>query len=255
LIDAESDAHRWAERFDRDIGDLFTVQNEITRQIAVALGFELIAAENAKPAANPDAMDFILRGRTGHAKPPSRKNFGQMISNFEQALALDPRSVVANSYLATALLGRVLNGMSDSAAADIERSEGLINRALAISPRNPHAHLAKGFLLRAEPGRRGRSRIRSGGRVQSRLAAGNSHPRVVQVSDRLDRGRDPASRASHPPQPLRQPARCLISADRHHPSAAIAHRRGDPLARKGPQLRSSASAASSLARRGLCPQG
>jgi tetratricopeptide (TPR) repeat protein len=40
--------------------------------------------------------------------------------------------------------------MSDSAAADIERAEGLVNQALAISPRNPHAHLAKGFLLRAQ---------------------------------------------------------------------------------------------------------
>jgi TolB-like protein/DNA-binding winged helix-turn-helix (wHTH) protein/Flp pilus assembly protein TadD len=150
LIDAETDAHLWAERFDRDIGDLFTLQNEITRQIAVALGFELIAAENAKLAANPDAMDFILRGRAKMLNPPARENFAEMISLYGRAVALDPQSVVANSYLATALLGRVLNGMSDSAAADIERAEGLVSHALEISPRNPHAHLAKGFLLRAQ---------------------------------------------------------------------------------------------------------
>jgi TolB-like protein/DNA-binding winged helix-turn-helix (wHTH) protein/Flp pilus assembly protein TadD len=150
LIDAESDAHLWAERFDRDIDDLFTLQNEITRRIAVALGFELIAAENAKPSDNPDAVDFLLRGRAKMLNPPARENFAEMISLYGRAVALDPQSVVANSYLATALLGRVLNGMSDSAAADIERAEGLVNQALAISPRNPHAHLAKGFLLRAQ---------------------------------------------------------------------------------------------------------
>jgi TolB-like protein/DNA-binding winged helix-turn-helix (wHTH) protein/Flp pilus assembly protein TadD len=150
LIDTENDAHVWAERFDRDIDDFFTLQNEITRRIAVALGFELIAAENAKPSDNPDAVDFLLRGRAKMLNPPARENFAEMINLYGRAVALDPQSVVANSYLATALLGRVLNGMSDSAAADIERAEGLVNQALAISPRNPHAHLAKGFLLRAQ---------------------------------------------------------------------------------------------------------
>jgi len=150
LIDAETDANLWAERFDRDTSDLFAVQNEITSRIAVALGVELIAAEAAKPTDNPDAADFILRGRAQHAKPPSRGMFAEMISQFERALALDPRSVEAMSYLSTALTGRVLNGMSASAAADIERAEGLVSQALAASPRYPEAHLAKGFLLRAQ---------------------------------------------------------------------------------------------------------
>jgi adenylate cyclase len=141
LIDAENAAHLWAERFDRDIGDVFALQNDITRQIAVALGFELIAAENAKPSQNLDAVDFLLRGRAKMLNPPAKENFAQMISLYDRAAALDPQSVVANSYLVTALLGRVLNGMSDTAAADIDRAEGLVSRALAISPRNPHAHL------------------------------------------------------------------------------------------------------------------
>ena len=150
LIDAGSDAHLWAERFERAIGDLFTLQNEITRQIAVALSLELIAVEAVKPSENPDAADFILRGRAGHAKPPSRDTFAEMIDHFERALALDPRSVVAQSYLTTALMGRVLNGMSDFAAADTRRAEALVGQALALAPRNPHAHLAKGFVLRAQ---------------------------------------------------------------------------------------------------------
>jgi hypothetical protein len=45
LIDAESDAHLWAERFDRDIGDLFALQDEITGRIAITLNLELVRAE------------------------------------------------------------------------------------------------------------------------------------------------------------------------------------------------------------------
>jgi TolB-like protein len=63
LIDAGTDAHLWAERFDRDMGDLFALQNEITGRLANALGVELVAAEAARPPEHPDALDYILRGR------------------------------------------------------------------------------------------------------------------------------------------------------------------------------------------------
>ena len=69
---------------------------------------------------------------------------------FERALALDPRSVAAQSWLALTLASRVINQMTDSAAADIARAEGLIGQALAASPRSPLAHFAKGHVLRAQ---------------------------------------------------------------------------------------------------------
>jgi adenylate cyclase len=150
LIDAESDAHLWAERFELERADLFAVQNEITGKIAYTLGLELVAAEAARPSDNPDAMEFILRGRALTLKPPSREMFAEMIGHYEHAVALDPRSVEAKSWLTTALMGRVMNGMADSATTDIKRAEGLVGEALAISPRNPHAHLAKGFVLNAQ---------------------------------------------------------------------------------------------------------
>jgi tetratricopeptide (TPR) repeat protein len=56
----------------------------------------------------------------------------------------------ARSYLAHALAGRVLDNMTGSRAADIERAEELLRQALARSPDNPQAHLAKGQLLRAQ---------------------------------------------------------------------------------------------------------
>jgi adenylate cyclase len=149
LIDAETDAHLWAERFDREMGDLFALQNEITSRIAVALNLELVGAEAARPTEHPDALDYILRGRAAHYKPSSRENRAEAIRMFEQALALDPRSVEAQSMLAMNLTTRVLHGMTDSPAADIERAEDLARQALAASPRSPLPHMAKGGVLRA----------------------------------------------------------------------------------------------------------
>jgi len=59
LIDVATDTHLWAERFDRDTSELFALQNDITRQIAVALNSELVSAEAARPTEHPDALDYI----------------------------------------------------------------------------------------------------------------------------------------------------------------------------------------------------
>jgi len=150
LIDAETDAHLWAERLDRDMGDLFALQDEITSQIAVALDSELVIAEAARPTGHPDALDYILRGRAATYKPISRDNFDETISLFERALTLDPRSLEAQSHLAIELTARVLEDMTDTAAADIARAEGLAGRALAASPRSGLAHFAKGQVLRTQ---------------------------------------------------------------------------------------------------------
>ena len=149
LIDAETDAHLWAERFDRDTSDLFALQDEITSRIANALSIELVARRQPGRPSIPmrwtTSSGDVLHG----SKPASRDRYVEAISLFEQALALDPRSVEAQSLLARALAARVLDRMTDSAAADIARAQGLVEQALAASPRNPFAHFAKGQVLRA----------------------------------------------------------------------------------------------------------
>ena len=150
LIDAETDAHLWAERFDGDTSDLFALQDEITSRIANALGIELIAVEAARPTEHPDALDYILRGRTATLRPSSRDVYAEAISLFEHALALDPQSVEAESRLTNSLAGRVLDRMTNSAAADLARAEGLVGRALAASPHSAYAHQVKGLVLRAQ---------------------------------------------------------------------------------------------------------
>jgi adenylate cyclase len=153
LIDAETDNHVWADRFDYSNDNLFLLQDEVTSRIAVALNLQLVRAEAARPAsANPDALDCILRGRAAYDHPegstPDR--FLEAIGWFERAAALDPGSVAAQAYLALSLTGRVLDQISDTAEADIERSEGLIEQALAGAPGHALAHFAKAQVLRAQ---------------------------------------------------------------------------------------------------------
>ncbi len=150
LIDAETDTHLWAERFEREIGDLFAIQTEITRRIAWALHLELLGTEAARPTQHPDAREYILRGHAAYAKPPTRENYAEAIGLFERALALDPRSVDAKSLLAGALLFRVLEFPNSSSDYDIERAEELAAKAVAASPRSMLAHWAKANVLRLQ---------------------------------------------------------------------------------------------------------
>jgi adenylate cyclase len=151
LIDAETDAHLWAERFEGDTSDLFALQDEVTSRIAVSLNLELISTEAARPTANPDALDYILRARAARAKkPPTRDVFAEVISLLEHALLLDPQSADAKSHLASVLSGRVLDAMTDTPTADIERANELTEQALAAAPRSPLAHYAMGNVLRAQ---------------------------------------------------------------------------------------------------------
>jgi TolB-like protein len=151
LIDAETDAHLWAERFDRDMGDLFAVQNEITSRIAVALNTELVGAEAARPTDHVDALDYIFRGRAvAWGKLPSDESYTEAIGLFERALALDPQSVEAQGWLASVLANRALEYPCAASRADLQRAEELATRAVATAPRSALAHQATGQVLRLQ---------------------------------------------------------------------------------------------------------
>jgi len=150
LIDAETDSHLWAERFDGETDDLLALQNEITSRIAGALNVELTAREAARPTGHPDALDYILRGRAAYSKAASRETYAEAINLYERALELDPQSAEAQSLLARTLAARAMDGLTDSAAADLARAEGLVEAALAALSRSALAHFAKGHVLRAQ---------------------------------------------------------------------------------------------------------
>jgi TolB-like protein/class 3 adenylate cyclase/Flp pilus assembly protein TadD len=150
LIDAETDTHLWAERFDGDMGDLFALQDGITSRIAITLSLELIRAEAARLTQQPDALEYILRGRAAGLRPPSRESHSEQIGLYERALALDPDSVEAQTLLAIGLAGRTLANATDTPEADLLRAEDLTARAMAASPNSLIPHYAKATLLRAQ---------------------------------------------------------------------------------------------------------
>ena len=150
LIDAETGTHLWADRFDRTVDHLFALQSDITSPIAVALNLELVAAEAARPSANPDVLEYVLRGRAEMAKgPPTREGYAEAVALYERALALDPNSRDAQRWLTYALTGRVLDGLSPSPTDDMRQAETRLASALAAAPRDPFLHLVRGQSLRA----------------------------------------------------------------------------------------------------------
>ena len=95
LIDAATGGHLWAERYDRDLTDIFEVQDDVTRRIVDALKVTLSPAEKARLAdsgtSNIDAYDYFLRGREFLlGKTKNRETFEQSIKFFMRALELDP---------------------------------------------------------------------------------------------------------------------------------------------------------------------
>jgi len=150
LVDAETGAHLWADRFDRDMGDLFRLQNEITGQIARALQFELNVADARRSTEHPDALDYILRGRAAWWKSTFRSANAEALDLFERALVLDPSAVEAQIWMALMLINRMLNLKSDAPEIGIKRADELIARALVVSPNSAWAHYVKGQVLRAQ---------------------------------------------------------------------------------------------------------
>ena len=137
--------------FDRATDDLFALQDDVTSHIAAALNVELLRAEAARPVEHPDAFDYILRARAAHNNgAPARENFACAIGLVENALVLDPSSSNAKGFLAELLAGRVLEQITDTVAADIQRAEQLIKETLAATPQNPLAHFAKAQILRCQ---------------------------------------------------------------------------------------------------------
>ena len=123
-------------RLDGDVADLFALEDDITRRIAIALGIELIDREAARSVRQPDAFDYILRGTAVMNAPKTRQTFAEAIALFDRALTLDPRAVEAQSRLAIHLAGRVARNQTDTAAADMARAEVLAGK---LWPQRPAA--------------------------------------------------------------------------------------------------------------------
>ena len=145
LIDATTGNHVWANRYDRELDDIFAIQDEITEAIAGEVGPSFVAAE-AKRAArkapeNLDAWDFAMRGNW-HLWRFSREDFSNAKLMFRKAIALDPDSSNAQSGLALACQLEAGAGWADNLAESREEGFRAARRAVALDDQNAWAHLA-----------------------------------------------------------------------------------------------------------------
>jgi TolB-like protein len=97
LIDAETDSHLWAERFDKPVADLFDMQDEIVSRLANTLDAQLIAAEarRAERSLLPDSMDLLFQGRDWLNKGWTPEYLIKARGFFEQAMEVDPANIEA----------------------------------------------------------------------------------------------------------------------------------------------------------------
>jgi tetratricopeptide (TPR) repeat protein len=157
LIDAESGAHLWAERFDTDRRELANAQDDITFRLARTLNVKLVAAEVARSeqrkAVDPDARDFVMRGRDWLYRPMSPTQAEKARQALERALEIDPQSNEARIGLAIALAGSVSIDAAGSVSQDIARAEQLAAEAIARDPDSSRAHEAMGRVRLAQKNR------------------------------------------------------------------------------------------------------
>ncbi len=145
LIDAESGAHIWADRFDRDLTDIFAVQDELTHEIISALKIKLSAAEEALIAdsgtKNVSAHDFFLKGRELlFASKRDRDIFEQFMSCFRRAIELDPNYASAYAGLGMGYAFDYQNHWSDAPEKSLDQAQRLVDQAISKDDKDAFAH-------------------------------------------------------------------------------------------------------------------
>ncbi len=160
LIDAETATHLWAERYDRELQDIFTVQDEITQTVVGSIAPELARAERdratIKRPDSLDAWDLYQRGAAHlwdqgeHGQPPELE---KALKYFTDSTALDPRFSPAYSGIAFCHFYDVLFGLTDDRQGSIETGFAAAKKAVELDQRDSFAYgiLAGIQILNREP--------------------------------------------------------------------------------------------------------
>lgn len=150
LIDAADGNHIWAERYDRELKDIFAVQDEVIGQIIAMLSVKLTSEEKTRIARkgtdNLEAYDLLMRGRQQESFFNQAAN-AKAVEFFKRAIALDPNYAEANAHLSIvngiiATFGRV-DDIKKSHAESLELAE----KAVSLNTSLPLAHFALGRIL------------------------------------------------------------------------------------------------------------
>src|SRR5215510_4991547 len=150
LVDTKTDFPLWSERYDREMQDIFELQDEIARKIAEALRVTLSPQEQAELAAKPtdnlQAYDLYLRGKA-YARRMTKQDLEFARQMYEQAIALDPKFALAYAAIAHACAGIFYNYGRDEEW--MERAKSAAERAAAIQPELPESDVARAWVMYA----------------------------------------------------------------------------------------------------------
>ena len=149
LVDGETGNQLWAERYDRDLTDIFAVQDEITQAITGAVTPSFASAEahraDRKAPENFDAWDYAMRGNW-HLWRMGKDEVAEARRSFESALGLDPKSVVALSGLAMCAAWQVTFGWAEPMDSATAHGYQAAQRAVELDDQDAWAHAALGFV-------------------------------------------------------------------------------------------------------------
>jgi adenylate cyclase len=149
LIAPENGEQLWTGRYDRDIGDLFAMQDEIVTSLSAALAPEIFRAEASAPArssaADLTAWDRFLRGLS-HYYRQTQRDFEASIALFREAIALDPALAIARAYLATVLVQSVQYGWMKSTGELWSEAMDLAQSSVRLDPRSSFAFSILAYL-------------------------------------------------------------------------------------------------------------
>jgi adenylate cyclase len=152
LIDAETGAHLWADRFEEDVSDLFKLQDQVVARLANALNYELVRAEaeTGAHAKTPDVIDLDMRGHEAlwrFFQQPTKDGLLAIRALFEQALKIDPNDADALGDDATTYLNEYSFGWTNPDTDYEAKILGQADRAIALTPHNPWNYSTKSVYL------------------------------------------------------------------------------------------------------------
>jgi TolB-like protein/Flp pilus assembly protein TadD len=154
LIETETGAHIWADRFETDNADFAEAQDAITGRLAQTLNLELVEAAGRRieeeRVVDPDSRDLVMRGWAWYYRPMSVGTVQEAQRAFERAFEVDPRSIDARIGTASVLIRKVAEGWSTSRREDELLAEKLLLEALERDTNRPSAHYAFGMLRRVQ---------------------------------------------------------------------------------------------------------
>lgn len=154
LIDGETGAHLWADRFGSDCRNLSEAQSAIAGRLAWTLNVEVTKAAGRRiereSGSDPEACDLIIRASGLISGGFSEANTQAALSLYEQALRKDPGSIDAKIGIARALTRNLGNGWSKSIAQDEVRSEQYLLEAIERDPNDAPVHRYMGALRRCQ---------------------------------------------------------------------------------------------------------